>query len=281
MRSIAKPSDDPKDVYLTCINRVEDPGLKNRLESIADNVRDAAVEYDRNATDGSLYRLDEHDNVAGVVTKKEMEKVYTSRMAKKGTPGRPIYDKLKASAPYGICPLCGQRTVSTLDHYLPKANFPTMVVLPYNLIPACSDCNKAKLDEVPQTAETQTLHPYYDNVTNEQWLYAEVIQTTPASMRFFVNAPAVWDDILKARAQHHFVIFDLGYLYASQAASMLADIRGQLISLFNRGGEVAVREHLNEAASSRRENHINSWQTAMYQALANSDWFCSGGFQNV
>lgn len=173
MRSIPKPSDDPKNVYSTCISRVENPDLKNRLESVADNVRDAAVEYDRNATDGSLYLLEEHDNVAEVVSRQEMEKVYTSRMAQKGTPGRPIYDKLKASAPYGICPFCGQRTVSTLDHYLPKAYFPALVVLPYNLIPACSDCNKAKLDKVPQTAETQTLHPYYDNV-NEQWLYAKV-----------------------------------------------------------------------------------------------------------
>lgn len=263
------------------ISRVVDTGLKRRLESIADDISDAADEYDRNAAIRSLYLLEEHEDVAGVVTRAEMEKVYTDRMAKEGTPGRPIYEKLKASAPYGICPLCGQRTVSTLDHYLPKANFPTLVVLPYNLIPACSDCNKDKLAKVPETAETQTLHPYYDNVANEQWLYAEIIQTTPASIRFFVNAPADWDDILKARVQHHFETLKLGALYVSQAASTLADIRGQLGSLFDRVGIVAVREHLNESELSRRENHINSWQTAMYQALANDDWFCSGGFRNV
>lgn len=281
MRRIVKPNYDPKDVYLTCISHVEDTILKSRLESVSNNVRDAAVEYDRNATDGRFYLLDEHDDVAGVVTREEMEKVYTTRMAKKGTPGRPIYEKLRSSAPYDICPLCGQRTVSTLDHYLPKANFPALAVLPYNLIPACSDCNKAKRANVPYVAETQTLHPYYDNLPNEQWLYADVIETSPAAIRFFVNAPPNWNDILKARVQYHFVTLNLGSLYVSQAATELANIRGQLISLFNKGGEVAVREHLNEAASSRRENHINSWQTAMYQALANSDWFCRGGFRAI
>src|SRR5262245_19880217 len=79
----------------------------------------------------------------------EMVAVYDNRLVKKTAPGRRIYDKIFTSAPNDKCPLCGHRNVKTLDHYLPKALFPALTVTPINLIPACSDCNKAKLSTAP------------------------------------------------------------------------------------------------------------------------------------
>ena len=119
-----------------------------------------------------------------------MEKVYTDRMAKEKVPGRPVYDRLKASQ--DICPFCGQRVVSQLDHYLPKANFPVLSVVPYNLVPSCSDCNKSKLSDVPNSEEEQIFHPYYDDVTTEQWLFAEVVEGTEVTLCFYVEAPDAW-----------------------------------------------------------------------------------------
>lgn len=281
MRTIDKPSDDPKDVYLTCISRVRNPVLKTRLESVADNVEAAAENYDQNAIGGHLYTIAEHNNVTGVVSKLEMETVYTGRMAKVKAPGCSVYDRLKASAHQGICPFCGQRLVTQLDHYLPKANFPVLSVVPCNLVPSCSDCNKSKLNDVPNSEEEQTFHPYYDDVTTEQWLYAEVIEGAAATLRFYVKAPDEWEEVLQVRAQTHFTTFGLGDLYASQAGAVLSDIRYELNKLYEKAGMGTVREHLNQSALSRYDNHINSWQTAMYQALADSEWFCDGGFLNV
>ena len=77
-----------------------------------------------------------------------MVRVYDGRMAAQGSPGRTIYDAIKLASPNGLCPLCGQRVVATLDHYLPKSRYAALAVNPANLIPACSDCNKAKSDAV-------------------------------------------------------------------------------------------------------------------------------------
>lgn len=281
MRVIDKPNNDPKEVFLTCISRVRNANLKNRLNSVADNVDEAAAEFDQNGMNKSFYRLNEHDNIAGIVTKNEMEKVYTSRMAKVGTPGRPFYEKLKASAPHAICPLCGHRTVSTLDHYLPKAHFPSLAVVPFNLVPACSDCNKLKLSVVPKTTEEQTLHPYYDDATSEQWLFSEVLEDTPVSIRFFVKDVDDWSDVLNARIKAHFNIYGLGSLYTSQAGTELANIRSQLNNILVKSNAENVREHLLESFKSRNNNHRNSWQTAMYKAMADNEWFCNGGFNAI
>ncbi len=281
MRVIEKPEDDPKDVFLTCISRVRNVNLKDRLNSVADNVNEAAEEFDQNGMDKSFYCLNEHDNIAGIVTKNEMEKVYTSRMAKTGTPGRPFYDKLKSSAPHAICPLCGHRTVSTLDHYLPKAQFPLLAVIPFNLIPACSDCNKLKLNVVPKTTEEQTLHPYYDDATSDQWLFAEVIEDIPVSIKFFVKDVDDWSDALNARIKTHFNLYGLASLYISQAGTELANIRAQLNNILEKSSAENVREYLLESFQSRYNNHRNSWQTAMYRAMADDEWFCNGGFNAI
>lgn len=281
MRVINKPALLAEEVFLTCVSRVRDAGLKTRLTSIADSVRAASVDYDARGISGQLYMLQQHDNIDGIVSKEEMEKVYKDRMAKQKTPGRTIYDVLRGSSPQGICPLCGQRVVMTLDHYLPKANFPVFSVVPYNLVPACSDCNKIKLNEVPQHANQQTLHPYYDDVTNEQWIYAEVIEDDLVAIRFFVQSPVTWDQVLKDRVSHHFDILKLGELYAAQAGTELANIRYRLNELHNAAGAETVSEHLQEEAVSRQRAHVNSWQTAMYQAISFSEWFCDGGFRNI
>ncbi len=281
MRVIKKPDDDPKDVFLTCISRVKNVNLKNRLNSVAENVNEAAEEFDQNGIDKSFYHLDEHDNIAGIVTKNEMEKVYTNRMAKTGTPGRPFYEKLKSSAPHAICPLCGHRTVSTLDHYLPKAHFPSLAVVPFNLVPACSDCNKLKLSVVPKTTEEQTLHPYYDDVTADQWLFAEVIEDVPVSIRFFVKEVEDWSDALNSRIKTHYETYGLSSLYISQAGTELANIRSQLNNILEKSSAKNVREHLLEGFQSRKINHNNAWQTAMYRAMADNEWFCKGGFNAI
>ena len=279
MRKIEKPNLDPRDVYLACVRGVRNEQLRARLQAIANDIEIAADDYDTKAECGNFYLIRQHNNVGGSVTGQEMEKVYTLRMAQKRRAGRKFYDELKASV--DICPLCGQRVVSQLDHYLPKTNYPSLVVVPFNLVPSCSDCNKAKLADNPTSSESQTLHPYYDDVTNEQWLFAEVIEESPPAAKFFVNAPADWGNVTKDRIQYHFEKLELDDLYRSQAGVELSNIRELLINLFDKGGKTLVSDFLNDSASSRLENHVNSWQTALYRALAENDWFCSGGFRDV
>lgn len=279
MRVIPKPKFDPRTIYLACISRVKKVELKSDLESVADTIEEDALEYEGFSESKEWYLFDESDGVDGTVSQDEMEKVYTYRMAKKGTPGRRYYDEIKESSPFNICPLCAHRTVEQLDHYLPKSKFPSLVVLPINLVPSCEKCNKIKMVDVPNNYEEQTLHPYFDDVTCFQWLFAEVIETSPASFRFFVKDVDDFDDALSRRIQYHFDTLELGVLYASQTGAFVSDIRYRLIDLHAKGGADEVRSYLREEEETRSRININSWQRAMFQALADSDWFCDGGFK--
>lgn len=168
--------------------------------------------------------------------------------------------------------------VSTLDHHLPKSHYPVLAVTPVNLVPACGDCNKAKLASLPRRPNEETLHPYFDDVESARWLYADVVEGPPAALRFRVAAPDHWDVILSDRVALHFQTLRLGTLYAAEGADEILNNRHQLRSIHAAGGKVLVQVEMEERATSCCEARLNGWRTAVYEAFSESDWFCDGGF---
>jgi hypothetical protein len=277
MQKLECPALDPTEVFLKCVSRVRNATLRESLTAIAPHVGTAVEAYRVAAASASLHELSSAEMVGGV-TAQQLADVYTYRMAKAGAPGRPVYDLLLAAPAHGRCPLCAQRTVSTLDHHLPKMLFPALAVAPANLVPACADCNWIKGETAPGEAEVQTLHPYFDDVSSTRWLYAVVHEEAPASLRFEARPPNAVDGLTRARIQSHFRTFALARLYASHAAEELVNIRHQLSRLHEGAGATGVQQHLAELAESREQVRLNSWQTATYRSLADSLWYCSGGF---
>lgn len=281
MIKLELPELDTNDVFSLCISRVNDPVLKARLESIADDIAQASVTFQDLATQVRLHEFVREAVIGGVVTTPEMKAVYTQRMVPKKSPGRTAYDTLMSLAPAGKCPLCAHRDASTLDHHLPKSHYPVLAVTPLNLVPSCKDCNTAKLVNLPTTASEETLHPYFDDIDSDRWLFAQVQTTTPASLRFFVGPPGHWDSVLSARIHLHFETFGLGSLYAAQGADELVNIRHQLQMIHTAGGAAYVRDELLFRAESARAVRVNGWRASAFEALAESTWFCDGGFMAV
>lgn len=278
MWSLERPTMSARSAFTTCISRVRNAGLAARLANAEPAIVAASAQFDRAARRHRLHEIGPDYGVAPDITVGEMEKVYTQRMAKSGAPGRDIYDEIFASAPSGRCPLCMQRFVATLDHHLPKAHYPALAVAPLNLIPACSDCNKAKLDSVPTTAEDVPLHPYYDDLGEEVWLTAIVVECRPSALRFEIARSRAWDATLFARVNSHFRYLGLAALFASEGAEELLHIRHQLEILRNANPQNGVRYELERRAASCAAARINGWRSAAYRAWSESDWFCDGGF---
>ncbi len=278
MQRLDPPEYVARDVFLNCIRNVRAEELRGRLEAVADHVERGSDVYHDAARRSSLHEIVREAVVGGQVTTEEMGRVYSNRMAKKGAPGRYVYEAILHSAPQERCPLCVQRMVTTLDHHLPQAHYPLFAVNPLNLVPACADCNKAKLASYPENAEEVPLHPYYDDIDGERWLGAAVVHTAPAAMRFFIQTPGGWNPVLAERLRRHFDGLDLAILYAAEAAEELVNIRSQLVRLHVLGGGDLVRAELQDRAASCEAARRNGWRTACYRAWADSDWFCNVGF---
>ncbi|MBD8882348.1 hypothetical protein IHE49_17840 [Rhodanobacter sp. 7MK24] len=276
MRRLPCPTVTAKEILDLCIESIQDSSLKNRLQNVTPLIETAEQNYVSKGALGTLHDIAGTSDVGGEVTTAEMKRVYNGTFVKSKRT-RNIYDTIKKAPENDTCPLCGQRTVSTLDHYLPQTNHPFLVTTAPNLVPACAECNFIKRAQEAASQEEQTLHPYFDVVEADRWLFAKVIEKRPAALTFSANPPRNWGG-LGQRIETHFRVFQLAPLYASHAAVEINDIRFALERILRSGSAQTVREHLAEQARSRAQAQMNSWQRATYEALATSDWFCEGGF---
>lgn len=69
-----------------------------------------------------------------------------------------------------LCPACGEAGApNTLDHYLPKAEYPHFCITPLNLFPMCDSCQKEKGEKTGDTTAPRFfIHPYFDVFIAEQ-----------------------------------------------------------------------------------------------------------------
>ncbi|WP_147445675.1 HNH endonuclease [Corallococcus aberystwythensis] len=113
----------------------------------------------------------------------ELKDLYSSR--RKGG----YIKRIRESSPDGNCPLCGSLGAGTVDHYLPKDEFPEFSIFSLNLVPACTFCNSAEKGKIfrGDSAPARIIHPYFDTLANnpiltvafEQPFEAAIIRAKP------------------------------------------------------------------------------------------------------
>jgi len=277
MRSLPVPNLHVRAVVEACAESVQDQTIKGNLAAVCAALEGYEAEYLGRGPMMTLFEIGKTNVVGGVFDKDAMKKLYRDTFVK-SVRTRAMYDRIKSAPQHSICPLCSQRTVSTLDHYLAQANHSAFTLVPANLVPACAECNKDKLDREADAAGDQSFHPYFENCDDFRWLRATVEHGAPACVSFSVEVSPAWSPDKAGRVRVHFKTLKLGSLYASHAAVEITNIRLMLRRLLAAGSSNDVAELLADQALSSREAHPNSWRTATYDALASSAWFCQGGF---
>ncbi|WP_336856035.1 HNH endonuclease signature motif containing protein [Sinomonas albida] len=186
-----------------------------------------------------------------------------------------IRSGIKNAAPNGLCPYCGQGSVTQLDHYLPKKQFAGTTVHPANLVPACGDCNFAKLEYKPGPDDPPVLHPYFDAAFSVRWLTATLTQGSLGlpKIRFSVSLSQP-DPALEARLWAHMKVFKLWDRFGAWAGQSLSNYENFLRSDPGRQMTLGqVRKDLYEMAIKQSGGRVNSWEQAAHEAMASSDWY--------
>ncbi len=82
-----------------------------------------------------------------------------------------------------ICPFCNfpTRTISQVDHFFPKAIFPSLSITVDNLVPICRDCNSKqnKGDYYSTDLSKMIIHPYFDEFISNasEYIICEIIES--------------------------------------------------------------------------------------------------------
>jgi hypothetical protein len=134
------------------------------------------------------------------------------------------------------------------------------------------------LNEFATVGSEYGFHPYFEAVT-EDWLAVDIIDDVGVAAVFSARGPAHWPEELTLRVLHSFQSLRLADLYASASGGAIAELQHQVERLHDEAGPEAVRTHLLEASESVAKVGPNSWRAVLYRGLADSNWYCAGGFR--
>lgn len=279
MRCLPKPTMNRATVYVDCVGSLSNAALSAKFTEAALAVAEASELYAQRAAISELHHFPvaawgNYDQIVlANLTKKDFVDLYDGQMSKGKGGGRSHYDQLRMTE-LGICPLCGFGHVSTLDHFAAKARYPVFSVLPINLVPACTDCNK-KMGAGVIGVETTMPHPYFEEarIETETWLLCDVQDTNPVTVTYRVETPADWSEGLCKRVRHHFSELELAARYAVQAGSHLANVKDFLADLEPADLQTFIGRRVN------RFPRPNEWEAALYAGLFRSQWFMQDGYR--
>lgn len=260
-----------QNILIKCVEGIQDSFLQQNVYGNIENFQMISDEYKNLAEKQEL-----HNSIQGVINNFSYENmIFLYGKLRDSTHSRTYYDKIISSS--SICPYCGVGTSSSLDHYLPKKYYSMYSIDPYNLLPCCSDCNRKK-GEYKQLFGEQTLHPYFDNFSNERLIFMTVKEHEGnIAFGFELKTPFDLSHQEYTKYSIHFDVLKLEKLYITQAASELHSQIHNLKKLHAKGGKVAVFENLTDIYETNFLAEVNSWKTAMYDGLRNSEWFCDTG----
>lgn len=275
MKQINKPTQTVVDILNILKSETNRKDAILDIDSIYIVLSERESLYTEKVDNNSLFEIPREYYISARVNKAKMISYYEYRILEK-LKGRAFYDEIILSAPNNICPYCTIKTVKTIDHFLPKSEYPSYSITPLNLVPSCRDCNTDKKISYPTNSNDQTFHPYFDKVDKECWIKAELRQSEPLSFQYNVIRPAGWNNTKFNRASSHFKGYNINQLFSNEADRELRGMQHQLKILHSKDMNL-LKQHLEETyVSCLNGLGILDWKTLMYKELSTNNWFIKG-----
>lgn len=212
---------------------------------------------------------------------KYMKKLYTSQFAHKGHNAYKFYSIIRSAQ--HTCAYCNliARSVSELDHYLPKSIFPSLAISPVNLVPICSDCNFKKREYYSVKRDEMLIHPYFDEFVNQSFDFIKctVIEKIPIGFSFSVEKLQNWSECTYNRAVKHFQMFNLEEIYRAEFDQTFTSYVYELYTIYNKFSIEDVKKAIKLRMTSYK-NGNQPWLYAGFDAILNSEWFFEN-FPNI
>lgn len=272
------------EIFESCLSGLKDREFEKRMAASKDFLRAVDKEFVIHAQYGLCHVfVDKLDGSAHcVASKDDLISCYEDKLVKNKA-GRVVYKKLLGAAPGGLCELCHLTGAKTLDHYLPKACYPSLAISPLNLIPACRDCNTTKQTSVALSNVDTTLHPLLDhNTYKKRWLQAKLNE---AEKSFSFSAADGHSYVVIKRINNHLAVHGIAAFYSIRAAVIAAEIsisimKYRTIKASDVRSEIELQwQNINEVCS-KTNFKTHALKLAVLGALLDSPWYVSGGHRD-
>lgn len=258
--------DNVEKIVCDCVSNYRKTSKKDRIKGYITNLKKNEELLEKHfKNDGYLDFLEDYETLNDLdLVKEDMVGLYEEKFSKKGQPGRKYYNKIKLLSDF--CPYCLQNEVKQVDHHFPKSEKPTLSVTPINLVPSCSDCNKAK-----DTTEG-LFNPYFDDVDSEQYLFCNInFSENGIIFDYYSKKPENWEPYFYERVENLFTKLNDGHdvlhSYRLFAGSNFTSLKRNLKRCSKRGKDELKETIEDYLEGAKEEIGLNSWKYGMYDGL--------------
>ncbi|TFF37698.1 hypothetical protein [Mucilaginibacter psychrotolerans] len=174
------------------------------------------------------------------------------------------------------CQHCTLTSNESLDHFVPKDEFPEFAIHPLNLLPICMKCNQHKSHVWRKAGVRKALNLYLDRLPDEQYLFVDVKfdKYSEIDLEFYLEKPKLVSKAMFALIESHFESLNLFSRMREKAIPVISELINTVSSRLGNLSYPEIAAEIKEAANSnRREFGANYWKSVVEIELLDSTPF--------
>jgi len=274
MKNLSAYADSSFDYYSGAKERKQSEDLKNRLIKIDLTLCADFDDYDKCFYARALNNL----QIKSIYNsyKEDLLSLYSykSFMIQK------LKDRIISINPKTVsntCQYCTINSFNSMDHVLPKSDFPQFSVHPKNLFPSCTECNSYMSKVYEQTGSKPFLNLYIDVLPDVQYLFVDVIADAFTGVNFnynLINCDDLIDEEIFKQIESHYTRLNLFIRMKKASIEIIDELINDMKPIVRRYGyEIAkdmAIDGINENLIAYGKNH---WRFICQKTLLNSQIF--------
>lgn len=176
---------------------------------------------------------------------------------------------------YPYCPYCDIGESGSLDHILPKDEYPVLCDHPKNLIRSCTICNSKKSSVWLDGGKRKYLDLYIDEIPNVQILFVDLkLDADVLEYEYYVSNQNSADANVFRMYRNTFDALGLAERYkiqTSEEVSSLISMFRTNIKQFNATDEQLKECVMSNVAEEQKRHGVNYWRVVLKMAICDND----------
>ena len=273
MKNLKYYDEDCFAVFNEAVEKKRDGLKKNILLGLKNRIEPQFVVYGEKFIDNKIYEIS--SQIFSVDEKDALIDLYSYRSAiVRGVKNKILDSQLRTIN--STCQYCTLNSVNTLDHFIPKEDFPEFSVNPLNLFPCCPECNSKKSNLCFRGDESLFLNLYLDELPEINYLKAEFEFTDEIPLvTFSLYNFGLIDRITFRTISNHFERLDLLERMREKSNEIVTEIINSLKTNYRLKNDVEeLKIFIEEEELENKEAYgFNYWKSVLKLSLIQYDEF--------
>jgi hypothetical protein len=248
---------------------VNDPTYKYRISLLRPNVENCYNIYNKNFKNKNLLITKSFGYTNP--HKDDLKKLYSYRNSKiqelKKTVTTTQYNRI-----INTCQNCTINEAKTMDHVLPKEDFPEFSIHPQNLFPSCNVCNGHKSTNWVKNGHPLFLNLYLDPLPIDQYLFVDIkidLRKKNIETNFKLDNNSGIDKVFYSIIESHYSKLDLLNRFSNNCNDTVSELKNTIKSSLEEGIPLNTIINVIKRKCIKDRDHLgmNHWKIILTEKL--------------